>query len=168
MRVGCGYAGTSTPTARRPCEPSRLGRHRICSHLVPVRRGDQRPGSIAVSGAVGEPSLTCSADVSRERPRQDSNLRTRLRRPMLYPLSYEGGGWRILGRKLRSVAGSGGSSRLPSGHHRLNRLMAGPELISCAPNEVSANTVATRAAYAACCVRRRWWRWSARPLTMRA
>ena len=24
-------------------------------------------------------------------PRQDSNLRTRLRRPMLYPLSYEGG-----------------------------------------------------------------------------
>ena len=26
------------------------------------------------------------------RPRQDSNLRTRLRRPMLYPLSYEGGG----------------------------------------------------------------------------
>ncbi len=28
---------------------------------------------------------------SHERPRQDSNLRTRLRRPMLYPLSYEGG-----------------------------------------------------------------------------
>ncbi len=28
---------------------------------------------------------------SAERPRQDSNLRTRLRRPMLYPLSYEGG-----------------------------------------------------------------------------
>ena len=24
------------------------------------------------------------------RPRQDSNLRTRLRRPVLYPLSYEG------------------------------------------------------------------------------
>jgi hypothetical protein len=24
-------------------------------------------------------------------PRQDSNLRTRLRRPALYPLSYEGG-----------------------------------------------------------------------------
>ena len=29
------------------------------------------------------------------RPRQDSNLRTRLRRPMLYPLSYEGKGWRL-------------------------------------------------------------------------
>ena len=28
---------------------------------------------------------------SHRRPRQDSNLRTRLRRPMLYPLSYEGG-----------------------------------------------------------------------------
>ena len=26
------------------------------------------------------------------RPRQDSNLRSRLRRPMLYPLSYEGNG----------------------------------------------------------------------------
>src|SRR6478672_7453336 len=34
-----------------------------------------------------------------ECPRQDSNLRTRLRRPMLYPLSYEGGGWRITGRR---------------------------------------------------------------------
>jgi hypothetical protein len=29
-----------------------------------------------------------------QRPRQDSNLRTRLRRPMLYPLSYEGKGIR--------------------------------------------------------------------------
>src|SRR5215216_4777803 len=28
---------------------------------------------------------------SGKRPRQDSNLRTRLRRPLLYPLSYEGG-----------------------------------------------------------------------------
>jgi hypothetical protein len=26
-----------------------------------------------------------------QRPRQDSNLRTWLRRPLLYPLSYEGG-----------------------------------------------------------------------------
>ena len=32
------------------------------------------------------------------RPRQDSNLRTRLRRPMLYPLSYEGS----LERKLHA------------------------------------------------------------------
>ncbi len=28
--------------------------------------------------------------IRRARPRQDSNLRTRLRRPVLYPLSYEG------------------------------------------------------------------------------
>ena len=31
-------------------------------------------------------------------PRQDSNLRTRLRRPMLYPLSYEGGERRLAAR----------------------------------------------------------------------
>ena len=41
------------------------------------------------------------------RPRQDSNLRTRLRRPMLYPLSYEGGGCRLLGRKPASRADHG-------------------------------------------------------------
>lgn len=34
------------------------------------------------------------------RPRQDSNLRTRLRRPMLYPLSYEGGS----GHRRRATA----------------------------------------------------------------
>src|SRR4051812_29939098 len=43
------------------------------------------------------------------RPREDSNLRTRLRRPMLYPLSYEGGGWRIPGRKLKGRAESAGA-----------------------------------------------------------
>jgi hypothetical protein len=30
--------------------------------------------------------------VQQGRPRQDSNLRTRLRRPLLYPLSYGGSG----------------------------------------------------------------------------
>ncbi len=37
--------------------------------------------------------LTHRSPMSRDitqRPRQDSNLRSRLRRPMLYPLSYEG------------------------------------------------------------------------------
>ena len=38
--------------------------------------------------------------VPRWRPQQDSNLRTRLRRPSLYPLSY--GGWRR--RQLRHPA----------------------------------------------------------------
>jgi hypothetical protein len=32
------------------------------------------------------------------RPQQDSNLRTRLRRPLLYPLSY--GGWRQAGQRV--------------------------------------------------------------------
>ena len=32
-----------------------------------------------------------SPETSHACPRQDSNLRTRLRRPALYPLSYEGG-----------------------------------------------------------------------------
>ena len=34
----------------------------------------------------------CSKIALDLRPQQDSNLRTRLRRPLLYPLSY--GGWR--------------------------------------------------------------------------
>src|SRR3954465_5849611 len=44
------------------------------------------------------------------RPREDSNLRTRLRRPMLYPLSYEGGGWRIPGGSPRRPWRTGGST----------------------------------------------------------
>jgi CheY-like chemotaxis protein len=39
-----------------------------------------QPGNFPWSGA-----MSCQC------PRQDSNLRTRLRRPVLYPLSYEGG-----------------------------------------------------------------------------
>ena len=35
--------------------------------------------------------IPTNLNVCNECPRQDSNLRTRLRRPMLYPLSYEGG-----------------------------------------------------------------------------
>jgi CheY-like chemotaxis protein len=37
------------------------------------------------------------------RPQQDSNLRTRLRRPLLYPLSY--GGWRVTARGEQALAG---------------------------------------------------------------
>src|SRR5205814_3154307 len=36
------------------------------------------------------PAQRASLAGSGERPQQDSNLRTRLRRPMLYPLSYGG------------------------------------------------------------------------------
>ena len=41
-----------------------------------------------------------SRDITR-RPRQDSNLRTRLRRPVLYPLSYGGGGCRDRNDQVR-------------------------------------------------------------------
>ena len=53
---------------------TRGGRHRP--------RRTPRRCALGVSDADGA--------VRRQRPRQDSNLRTRLRRPMLYPLSYEG------------------------------------------------------------------------------
>ena len=39
-----------------------------------------------------------------ERPRQDSNLRTWLRRPLLYPLSYEGGELTVPARPISLVA----------------------------------------------------------------
>ena len=43
----------------------------------------------------------CRCEASVKRPRQDSNLRTRLRRPMLYPLSYEGEPTRLPGGPAR-------------------------------------------------------------------
>jgi len=51
------------------------------------------------SSALGRGRAPSGADpkvrvLTRQRPRQDSNLRTRLRRPVLYPLSYEGVAWR--------------------------------------------------------------------------
>jgi hypothetical protein len=48
-----------------------------------------------------------------ERPRQDSNLGTRFRKPMLYPLSYGGGAGAIGGRK----PGAGPLRIGPSGRH---------------------------------------------------
>ena len=45
-----------------------------------------------------------SGETSRVCPRQDSNLRTRLRRPALYPLSYEGG----LGKSSNAPPGDRG------------------------------------------------------------
>jgi hypothetical protein len=51
--------------------------------------------------------LTHRSPMSRDitlRPRQDSNLRHRLRRPVLYPLSYEG---RREGHRLEREAAMG-------------------------------------------------------------
>ena len=59
---------------------SALGRTRTCAH---GSAGWEVP--MLVSSGLRE-----SRSIAK-RPRQDSNLRTRLRRPMLYPLSYEGG-----------------------------------------------------------------------------
>jgi hypothetical protein len=49
---------------------------------------DPPSGGLAKNGPTGAQGHPFPSAV---RPRQDSNLRTRLRRPMLYPLSYEGG-----------------------------------------------------------------------------
>ena len=56
-------------------------------------------------------------------PRADSNCRTRLRRPMLYPLSYGGGSCRLLGRKLRGPARLAGSCGAWSGARGLFRVL---------------------------------------------
>ena len=54
-----------------------------------VKEAAGQPGIPAGNGEPRRRSFPCSG-----RPRQDSNLRTRLRRPMLYPLSYGGSGRR--------------------------------------------------------------------------
>ena len=58
------------PGVVRPLERDRTMEDRALGHTVSVG--------------------TAGFDWRLQRPRQDSNLRTRLRRPMLYPLSYEG------------------------------------------------------------------------------
>ncbi len=67
-------------------------RHALAECLVPVRR----PGALLRTGA---PVITATARLPLSHrivkrtgrcPRQDSNLRARLRRPVLCPLSYGG------------------------------------------------------------------------------
>jgi hypothetical protein len=63
------------------------------SHCGPTNRG-QRWSTVVTGGQLGSASDQLNSQVrghDQGCPRQDSNLRTRLRRPMLYPLSYEGG-----------------------------------------------------------------------------
>lgn len=71
------YDGTSEPTSPPCASTLRTNARRVRTTQL-LRRG------IA--------AFTLRHDV---RPRQDSNLRHRLRRPVLYPLSYEGKGWRL-------------------------------------------------------------------------
>ena len=74
---------------------SRIGRgyRPEAAHADGKWRNDNS-GDLSVTAGQNEFSL-----VFRWRPQQDSNLRTRLRRPLLYPLSY--GGWRT--RSARTV-----------------------------------------------------------------
>ena len=70
------------------CRSGRLGNSPCAAPAPPNRRQEPVPPTT-------RKALTCCDALVRagfeERPRQDSNLRTRLRRPLLYPLSYEGG-----------------------------------------------------------------------------
>ena len=63
-----------------------------------------------ISGRCSTTARTGSDSRISERPRQDSNLRHRLRRPVLYPLSYGGGFARHGGaRKRQSIVVPAGS-----------------------------------------------------------
>ncbi len=59
-----------------------------------ARREDQRTCGQRIARSAQEPGSTLSRAAGlRVRPRQDSNLRSRLRRAVLYPLSYGGSAW---------------------------------------------------------------------------
>lgn len=70
------------------------------------------------SGHTATRSITAGkgkfSEVLKERPRHDSNVRTRLRRPLLYPLSY--GGWRIPRSRAALLAGASVSGARIAGH----------------------------------------------------
>src|SRR5262245_51713598 len=77
-----------------------LGRTRTCAHWRTdwCRCEEHRTApSAGLEPAHTGARIGADAKSIGRRPRQDSNLRTRLRRPMLYPLSYEGGRCRLLG-----------------------------------------------------------------------
>ena len=83
---------TTTPApSSGPLEASfrsRIGRgYRLEAASDGGKWRNDNSGDLIIAAGQEESSL-----VFRWRPQQDSNLRTRLRRPSLYPLSY--GGWR--------------------------------------------------------------------------
>ena len=59
---------------------------------VAVNPGLGSTSTVAANPGLGSPSTVTANPADGERPRQDSNLRTWLRRPVLSPLSYEGEG----------------------------------------------------------------------------
>src|ERR1700722_5920866 len=75
----------------RPLPSAPPGRHgEGHGPIVTPRRGSAGDGSSPVRGWISGQGCHGRQRRNNLRPRQDSNLRTRLRRPMLYPLSYEG------------------------------------------------------------------------------
>jgi hypothetical protein len=100
-------ASTVRQPRPHPPIPPRVAAARSSSDLLEGRWGSQfrnigRPNGVAevwllplgrIELAAGDPRGRWSPVVAALRacPRQDSNLSTRLRRPVLYPLSYEGG-----------------------------------------------------------------------------
>ena len=91
-----------------------------------------RSGCCEVNQGETSPALTWafrrSGPISAVRPRGDSNARTRLRRPMLYPLSYEGP---PRGGALGHGSGDGGRHSRPNRERPAGRLWR-----SCSPIEV--------------------------------
>ena len=95
-------AGHRWQELRREQHDAWTSRRPLLTHLDEASGEQPDSGSTAPSVAPNPPWRRSAGDrgtASRCRlaagslpcPRQDSNLRTRLRRPMLYPLSYEGG-----------------------------------------------------------------------------
>jgi hypothetical protein len=68
--------------AREGTNPYEIARLQRCLDRARDGLASSRVTSSAPDGEIGEAALA--------RPRQESNLRTRFRKPMLYPLSYGG------------------------------------------------------------------------------
>lgn len=87
VRVGRGVGG-----AGAKCDPRRAGADgRLVGRQVGTRPADRAllwSSELASGGGIGETPRILS-DFS-SCPREESNLRTRFRKPLLYPLSYEG------------------------------------------------------------------------------
>ncbi len=67
--------------------------------LSATGRAMNRAGCSRVFSAILTPLPALASASASSRPREDSNLRTRFRKPMLYPLSYGGGAGRQGGRE---------------------------------------------------------------------
>ena len=102
---------------RRPLSPHALP---TTTPQTPANRGSPRSTEATCWLRFSSSSCLLAAK-NRLCPRQDSNLRTRLRRPMLYPLSYEGGTGQASGGPASASDGCAGSTESASGRGRSGR-----------------------------------------------